>query len=247
MYNVEEKNGVVMMKNGGSRWQRPVVYGDDVFKSMKDLSIHIGVNTGTVSATARDGGKINNTPVRTATRAEVEAAINNQSFKLVENKPVKKTASKKKTVAKKKAVQKQPPRVFRVDGNGDVEVRSSYGWARAYAHNGSVATVSDIAREKKITVAAAAANVRDRQYQRARLADAVAAGYVQVHTSVEFKSAPKKKVKAPDGKKPDTPFVGVRWPGGGVDIRFADGRRLMSRDALADVPQEIVEACRWLA
>jgi hypothetical protein len=40
--------------------------------------------------------------------------------------------------------------------------------------------------------------------------------------------------------------MGVRWPNGAVDVRFADGSQFMSRDSEKDLPDEVRKLTRWL-
>ncbi len=219
-------DGNPQIKNGTGAWKTPLILDGKFFASSKDVAKKMKVTTGTVATAVAREGTIKGKPVRRATEEEV-----------------------------RKNVEVESPVVYRVV-DGQVEMRGESGhWKKTVVYNNSLFTVPELAEEIGQAQSVLYDIVRNGGDEEIRLAkaDDMPSNAIRVHPE---KSEPKKNKKREAAikrekkkkkeAKADAPFMGVRWPNGAVDVRFADGSQFMSRDSEKDLPDEVRKLTRWL-
>jgi ribonuclease HI len=217
--------GNPQVKNGTGGWTTPIFVGDKFYSSSKHAAKAIKASNSTVSSALAEGKKVKGKDVRRATEVEIRSNLEVES-----------------------------PIVYRVV-DGQVEMRGPSGhWKKTVVYNNSVFTVPELAEELEEHQSALYELVRnggDDEVKPAKAKD-MPKDAIRVYPEGGAKRENKaskaavKREKAKKKAKETAPFIGVRWPNGSVDVRFADGTQFMSRDSDKDLPAEVRKLTRWM-
>lgn len=217
--------GNPQIKNGVGGWKTPLIVDGKFFQSSKDVAKKLKVTSGTVATAVAREGTVKGKPVRRATEEEI-----------------------------RKNVEIADPLVYRVV-DGQVEIRGASGhWSKTVVYDNTVFTIPELAEELGEHQSVLYEIVRNGGDEEVAVAQAkdMPSDAIRVYPETPAPKKNKKReaaVKREAEKKKklaDAPFMGVRWPNGAVDVRFADGSKFMTRDSDKDLPDEVRKLTRWL-